>query len=402
MSYETAEGEDAPHVLRRHSLVRKEGSLPFIPFGLIPAAGLGITVMLALGPLAWGIQGATKRAVSESLAAADIDWADPSVSGQMVTLHGEPPSAEAAREAERIARAAAASTPFGLARPATRVTVPQGPFKVKPDTPADPPPSPPPATGLGDVTDEAASSPSWKFVLSNGTLRLTGTVPDRATKDALVRQAYNKIYPPRIQGIEDNLQVANTEAPAGYIQVALRGVNTVSRCDTGRAEFEQGRFSLRCELPDSEAEAVRAQAIASVPFGTVDRIDILPNEAVESCEEQLSSLLDTARIEFDSNSAIIDGASNDLLDRVAAAVRDCPGTLRIEGHTDSTGTDDENLTLSRNRAFAVRSALIARNVNPKNLIAEGYGASRPVSSNTSPEGRARNRRIEIRVVRVSE
>ena len=396
MSYETVGEESAGHAVRRRRLVRQADRLPFVPYGLIPAAGLALLFLLALWPLALAVQHATERAVKESLAANGLDWARPSVSGQWVTIRGEPPSAEEARKAEHFAREAAAATPFGLAHPATRVTVPQGPYKTRPAA-ADGPLPP-----LQDVTEDAAASPAWRFTLIDGVFRLEGEMPDQATKDIVVRQAFNKIYPPRITGVEDALDIVGADAPPGYKDVALRAVNTVSRCDTGTALFEEGRFSLRCELPQSEAADVRAQAFASMPFGTVGTIDILPNEAVETCETRLSDLLKDAHIEFDSSSAVIDATSNRLLDRVAAAVKECPGTLRIEGHTDSTGDEAENMTLSRNRAFAVRNALVARNVNPQRLVAEGYGASHPVAVNTTPEGRARNRRIEIRVVRASE
>lgn len=399
MSNETVSEEGALHTRRRRMLVRKAGHLPFVPFGLVPAIGLGLLMLIALVPFAFGVQNATKRAVSESLAAQGLDWARPSVSGQWVTIEGEPPTAEEARKAAHFAREAASATPFGLARPATRISVPQGPYKARPEAKdGDAAVAP-----LQDVTAEAAASPAWQFTLSNGTLRLTGTMPDQETKDAVVREASGKVNPPRIEAIEDALEITGEEAaPSGYLQVALRGVNTVTRCDTGRAGFGEGRFSLRCELPESEAADVRKQAFASMPFGTVGRIDILPNEAVVTCETKLTDLLKEARIEFDSASAVIDPSSNALLDEVADAVKDCPGTLRIEGHTDSTGPEEENVTLSRNRAFAVRNALIARNVNPQRLVAEGYGATRPVAVNTTPEGRARNRRIEIRVVRASE
>ena len=396
MSYETVEEETASRVTRGRSLVRKDGHLPFFPYGFVPAAGLLLAMVLALWPLAQGIENATERAVEQSLAAADMDWARPSASGQWVIIDGEPPSEEAARRAAHFTREALAATPFGLAHPATRVSVPQGPYKARPDT-GDV--SLPP---VSDVTDTAAASPAWRFTLSDGSLRLEGAMPDQETKDTVVLHAHNKIYPPHIMGVEDALEIAGTEALPGYVQVALRGVNTVTRCDTGSAAFEEGRFSLRCELPQSEAPDVRAQAFASMPFGTVGKIDILPNEAVVSCEARLSELLEDARIEFDSNSAVIDASSNILLDQIAAAVKECPGTLRIEGHTDSTGAEAENMTLSRNRAYAVRNALIARNVNPQRLISEGYGASRPIAANTTPAGRARNRRIEIRVVRASE
>ncbi|WP_156942301.1 OmpA family protein [Hyphomonas adhaerens] len=400
MSFETVDGEEGVHVVQARRLVRRTGHLPFIPFGLVPLVGLGVLFLIALGPFAFGVQSATKRAVSEALAANGVDWARTSVSGQSVRLSGEPPSGAEAHKARLIAKEAASATPFGLARPARRVTVPQGPYKARPDAQETKEVSA--VAPLKDVTDEAAASPAWHFALSHGVLTLNGAMPDQATKDTVVRHAFNKISPPRITGVDDQLDITGVEAPEGYIQVAMRGVNTITRCDTGRAGFENGRFSLRCELPDSDAAEVRREAIASMPFGTVDTVDILPHDAVVTCEAELTDLLMDARIEFDSSSSVIDASSNALLDAVAAAVRKCPGTLRIEGHTDSTGPEDENETLSRNRALAVRNALVARNVDPQRLIAEGYGATRPLAGNTTPEGRARNRRIEIRVVRASE
>ncbi len=400
MSFETVDGEEGVHAVHVRQLVRRTGHLPFIPFGLVPLVGLGVLFLIALVPFALGVQGATKRAVTEALAANGVDWARTSVSGQSVRISGEPPSGAEAHRARLIAKQAASATPFGLARPATRVTVPQGPYKAPPerqDTKEAATVAP-----LKDVTDEAAASPAWHFILSHGILTLNGGMPDQKTKDRVIRDAMSKVSPPRITGIEDQLEVTGGKAPEGYIDVATRGINTVTRCDSGRAGFEQGRFSLRCELPDSDADEVRREALASMPFGTVDTVDILPHDAVITCEAELTDLLKDARIEFDSSSSVIDASSNALLDEVVAAVRRCPGTLRIEGHTDSTGPEDENETLSRNRALAVRNALVARNVDPQRLIAEGYGATRPLAGNTTPEGRARNRRIEIRVVRASE
>jgi outer membrane protein OmpA-like peptidoglycan-associated protein len=396
VNYETVDQEEPEHGVRKRSLVRRTGHLPFVPYGLVPAVGLGLLFLIALWPFALGVQSATKRAVSDSLAANGLGWAQPSVSGQWVTIRGEPPSETEANKAKHFARTAASATPFGLARPATRVSVPQGPFKTRPGSEEST------VQPLEDVTDAAEASPGWRFVIAHGSLRLEGKMPDQATKDIVVRHAFNKISPPRIDGVEDMLEVAGVEPQEGYAAVALRGVNTVTRCDAGWARFEKGRFSLRCELPESEAADVRQQAFASMPFGTVGTIDVLPHEAVVTCEASLTDLLKDARIEFDSSSSVIDASSNKLLDQVAAAVKACPGTLRIEGHTDSTGVEAENETLSRNRALAVRNALVARNVNPKRLIAEGYGSTRPVAVNTTPEGRARNRRIEIRVVRASE
>jgi OOP family OmpA-OmpF porin len=71
--------------------------------------------------------------------------------------------------------------------------------------------------------------------------------------------------------------------------------------------------------------------------------------------------------------------------------------LRIEGHTDSRGKHEENLTLSRNRASAVMQHLIAAGVAPARLRAMGFGPELPIAPNDTPEGRARNRRVDFMV-----
>jgi outer membrane protein OmpA-like peptidoglycan-associated protein len=84
------------------------------------------------------------------------------------------------------------------------------------------------------------------------------------------------------------------------------------------------------------------------------------------------------------------------LDEAAAFVNASPGRrARIEGHTDSRGSANLNQALSQRRAEAVRDALIARGVDASRLVAVGRGSDRPVASNETPEGRARNRRVEI-------
>lgn len=116
----------------------------------------------------------------------------------------------------------------------------------------------------------------------------------------------------------------------------------------------------------------------------------------EACDKTMAGLLASARIEFASNSADIGAGSNALLDAIAAAASYCQGTLQIQGYTDDVGRDAANTGLSRRRAEAVRAALIARGISADRLVAQGFGAASPVASNATEQGRARNRRIEIR------
>ena len=85
-----------------------------------------------------------------------------------------------------------------------------------------------------------------------------------------------------------------------------------------------------------------------------------------------------------------------LNDVANVLANDAPDTkIIIEGYTDSRGSDAHNLMLSKNRADAVRSYLIAHGVDPSRITAEGFGPASPRAPNTTPEGRADNRRVEI-------
>lgn len=84
--------------------------------------------------------------------------------------------------------------------------------------------------------------------------------------------------------------------------------------------------------------------------------------------------------------------------RVAAWAAAKPASaIRIEGHTDATGSPDANRALSLRRAEAVRDALIARGIAAARIAVSGEGAAQPVASNDDPAGRARNRRVVVRL-----
>jgi outer membrane protein OmpA-like peptidoglycan-associated protein len=102
---------------------------------------------------------------------------------------------------------------------------------------------------------------------------------------------------------------------------------------------------------------------------------------------------------FDFNSASLLPASFIELDKLSALLKDQPSMrIRIEGHTDDTGTDDYNQKLSEDRAGSVYHYLIENGVGPDRLEWVGFGASRPLTSNSSESGRAKNRRTEIVVL----
>ena len=121
-------------------------------------------------------------------------------------------------------------------------------------------------------------------------------------------------------------------------------------------------------------------------------------EAAAACDETFAGLMAEGRIEFASGSSAIVSSSGALLDRIAAVAGGCAGIVRVEGHTDSTGDAAANQELSAARAAAVRAALGARGLPVDRIVAAGFGASNPIATNDTPAGRARNRRIEFRVL----
>jgi OOP family OmpA-OmpF porin len=99
---------------------------------------------------------------------------------------------------------------------------------------------------------------------------------------------------------------------------------------------------------------------------------------------------------FEFNRATLLPEAEALLEQVAVWLRQNPTvTVEVRGHTDSVGTDEQNLRLSQMRAEVVRNFLIARGVEPQRITAIGLGRTQPIDSNETPIGRARNRRVEL-------
>ena len=108
-------------------------------------------------------------------------------------------------------------------------------------------------------------------------------------------------------------------------------------------------------------------------------------------------------VTFMTNSADINASFYQVLTSVALVLKEFDTTVvDIAGHADSTGPDDKNLELSQRRASSVSSYLGAQGINPQRLIATGYGETRPIASNDTPEGRAQNRRVEITLLPVTQ
>lgn len=138
--------------------------------------------------------------------------------------------------------------------------------------------------------------------------------------------------------------------------------------------------------------------------GVADYLDKCPNTPKgmkvdeEGCTTNGQTLvLRDVNFEFDSARLLV--SSQAILDKIASGLKGQP-KIRVEvaGHTDSKGSDAYNQSLSDRRAAAVRAYLISQGVAPAQLVARGYGEKQPETTNDTDEGRAQNRRVEMRVL----
>jgi len=104
-------------------------------------------------------------------------------------------------------------------------------------------------------------------------------------------------------------------------------------------------------------------------------------------------------IQFMTGTAKLSTKSNASLNRVVAILNENPSVkLSIEGHTDNAGDDAKNQQLSDDRAAAVKAYFVSKGISEDRITSEGFGETRPIAENTTAAGRAKNRRVEIKVV----
>lgn len=141
--------------------------------------------------------------------------------------------------------------------------------------------------------------------------------------------------------------------------------------------------------------------------GVFDKDDECPktpgpadNKGCPVIEKKEQEVLDLAfqNLEFETGKSIIRTTSYESLNRLAdLLVRKPSYKLHISGHTDNVGNDASNMTLSKNRSLAVKKYLADKGVNVDRLIADWFGETKPIDTNATPEGRQRNRRVEMKV-----
>jgi len=126
----------------------------------------------------------------------------------------------------------------------------------------------------------------------------------------------------------------------------------------------------------------------------------IPGAEVERVGEGINVTFDeTSGVYFATEKYAIEGQSREALQKLANILQEYPDTnILVEGHTDSTGSDAYNLTLSKNRAQAVTNFLTSQGISGGRIDTKWYGESQPKYDNSTVEGRSKNRRVELAIV----
>ncbi len=167
-------------------------------------------------------------------------------------------------------------------------------------------------------------------------------------------------------------------------QARLQAERERDQAERARQQAEQARNQAQQQGAAAQAANARAAALQQ------------QMAALQAQQTDRGMVLTLGDVLFDTGRAQLKAGAFGTLDRLAAFMRDNPErTLEIEGHTDSTGSDALNQTLSQQRAESVRGALVSRGVDGGRIVTKGLGPASPVASNGTAEGRQRNRRVEI-------
>ena len=175
---------------------------------------------------------------------------------------------------------------------------------------------------------------------------------------------------------------------------ARRPMTQVSSAITGsanRAANEAASLGdfVRRRLPTNVNLYIPERGVETQLLAFIQNPEATPND---------TTWFEFDRLQFETGSARLRPESQEQINNIAAILAAYPNVhLKVGGYTDNVGSAEANLQLSRDRANSVVAELVGKGVSPDRLVAEGYGEQYPLGDNATEEGRARNRRVAMRV-----
>jgi len=198
--------------------------------------------------------------------------------------------------------------------------------------------------------------------------------------------------------MEADAQAAKAKAQADALARAKADAEALAARTKAEADARDAKARAEAEALRAQEEAAKAEAEQARQAAEALRAQLLEqfNRILDTRDTPRGLVVNMADVLFDTGRFDLRPVAREKLARLSGIVLAHPGlNLDIEGHTDSTGSDEFNQKLSEQRAGSVRKYLIEQGLPDSSLTAAGFGKSMPVADNSTAAGRQQNRRVEI-------
>jgi len=232
---------------------------------------------------------------------------------------------------------------------------------------------------------------------------------DRTWEELLLRSEAPIVDIANTLGVTPDLTNGVASTAAATVGAVKDSQRELAQLRSDLQDRDERIATLERTLGETSKEAVALNTLLTEQQERRDqqaRVERLfaPNEA-EVMRIGNSIVIRLVGLNFDSGASTIKAESGQLMLKVEQAIQILDDSIiTVEGHTDSFGSDESNLELSQRRADAVRAFLLQNmsDLAPYRISAMGYGETRPIASNDTAEGRARNRRIDLVMSRTGD
>jgi OOP family OmpA-OmpF porin len=272
---------------------------------------------------------------------------------------------------------------------------------------------PAPYASTIDIKIGAAATPppppGYRFAAAYDgvSIALSGAVPSEAIRAEFAARL-KSLLPEA--ALDDRTRVDPAAPDGAWADAVGLALGQFARARTAMVQSEGRTLTLGAVVNDPAARNGIKAAFADLPAAYQATLELTiangaapvpetvggPGSPAAACQAAFTEALAGGGIVFASSSAKLPDSAAPLIAKFAEIAATCPAArLEITGHTDASGREAANQTLSEQRAEAVLTALGAAGVDAARLAAKGFGAARPIAANDTDANKARNRRIEV-------
>jgi outer membrane protein OmpA-like peptidoglycan-associated protein len=190
---------------------------------------------------------------------------------------------------------------------------------------------------------------------------------------------------------------AESQAQAQQAQVqAQQAQLQAEQAQAAKEEADAARAKAEAEAAEARARAAEANRTAESAMQIREKLRQQLNTVLATSETARGLIVNMSDVLFDTGKYTLKPNTKISLAKVAGILLAYPGLkVQVEGYTDSVGSDEYNQKLSEDRAASVKDFLISQGVSANNITSQGFGKSNPVADNSTAEGRAQNRRVNL-------